>query len=114
MINKQLTYSDRVIKSTFILSVITFVLMSFSEVSYAADSRNGEMLYSMNCASCHGVKGAGIMFGVPNFGQGEGLLQTDRAILDSIKNGKNSMPGYQGILSDTEILDVIAYLHTLY
>jgi len=103
-----------VVKNALILSVIASAALLFSSVSYAADSNNGQRLYSVNCTSCHGVNGAGIMFGAPNFGQGEGLLQTDRAILDSIRNGKNSMPAYQGILSDTEILDVIAYLHTLY
>ncbi|MDX8385683.1 MAG: cytochrome c [Gallionella sp.] len=111
---KNYFYSDGVIKNALILSIIASVLLFFSGVSYAANSDNGEKLYTVNCASCHGVKGAGIMFGMPNFGQGEGLLQTDRGILISIRYGKNSMPAYQGILSDTEILDVIAYLHTLY
>ena len=114
MTDRNIVYSDGVTMNTLILSAIASALLFFSGVSYAADSVNGEKLYATNCTSCHGEKGASIMFGTPNFGQGEGLMQTDRAILDSIRNGKNAMPAYQGLLSDTEILDVIAYLHTLY
>jgi len=114
MIDNKFIYPDRIIKKTLMVSVMTSALLFFSGVSYAADSGNGERLYAVNCALCHGVRGVGVMFGEPIFARGEGLLQADRAILSAIQNGKNEMPAYQGILSDTEILDVMAYLHTLY
>ena len=40
-------------------------------------------------------------------------MQPDLLLLTSIKNGKNAMPAYQGILSDSDIMDVIVYLRTL-
>ena len=40
-------------------------------------------------------------------------MQPDMALLATLKAGKNAMPGYFGILSDNEILDVIAYSRTL-
>jgi len=53
------------------------------------------------------------MPGVPDFSQGDTLLQSDLELLNSIQDGKNMMPAYRGILSNMEILDVIAYLRTL-
>jgi len=40
-------------------------------------------------------------------------MQSDLALLASFKSGKNAMPSYIGILSDAEILDVIAFSRTL-
>jgi cytochrome c6 len=34
-------------------------------------------------------------------------------LLISIKSGKTAMPAYRGVLSDQDILNVIAYLRTL-
>jgi cytochrome c6 len=49
----------------------------------------------------------------PNFARSESLLQPDPLLLTSIKNGKNAMPAFRGILSDPDIMDVIVYLRTL-
>ena len=40
-------------------------------------------------------------------------MQSDMTLLASLKSGKNAMPAYLGILSDREMLDVIAYSRTL-
>ena len=40
-------------------------------------------------------------------------MQADVGLLASIRSGKNAMPAYIGVLTDREILDVIAYLRTL-
>lgn len=53
------------------------------------------------------------MIGAPNFAQSEGLMSPDRTLLISIQTGKAAMPAYRGVLSDQDILDVIAYLRTL-
>jgi len=84
-----------------------------STPSYAADTVKGGNLYKIYCESCHGVSGLSVIPDAPSFDQGEGLFQSDSALLNSIKDGKNGMPAYQGILSDREILNVVAYLRTL-
>lgn len=84
-----------------------------SGTSRAADTIKGGALYAVHCASCHGASGISVMPNAPNFARGESLLQPDLSLLVSIKNGKNAMPAYQGILSDHDILDVIVYLRTL-
>ncbi len=81
--------------------------------AYAADIVKGGQIYAMQCVSCHGRTGVNVMPGAPNFARSDGLMQPDLALLASIKNGKNAMPAYVGILNDREILDVIAYLRTL-
>ena len=81
--------------------------------AFAADIANGGKLYAKHCATCHGAKGVNVMPGAPNFSRSESLLRPDTFILAAIKQGKNAMPSYQGMLKDMEILDVIAFLRTL-
>lgn len=80
---------------------------------HAADINNGRQIYKQHCAGCHGASGMSVMPGAPNIARGAGLMQADTAILVSIRNGKNAMPAYTGILKDQAILDVIAYMRTL-
>ena len=54
------------------------------------------------------------MAAVPNFTMGQGLMKSDREIMSFIKKGKTVMPGFEGILTDEEILDVIAHIRTLF
>jgi len=91
----------------------SFLLMFGSGLSHAADTNKGAELYAMHCATCHGVSGISVMPGAPNFAQSEGLMSPDGALLISIKSGKVAMPAYRGVLSDQDILNVIAYLRTL-
>ena len=89
------------------------VMLMLPVKSFAASTLKGKGVYDANCASCHGESGSSVMLDAPNFDQGESLYQSDLNLLDAIRNGKNAMPAYRGILSDSEILDVIAYLRTL-
>jgi mono/diheme cytochrome c family protein len=53
------------------------------------------------------------MPGVPDFSRGERMMQSDLSLLAVIRKGKGAMPAYQGMLSDDDILNVIAHLRTL-
>ena len=79
----------------------------------AADPMVGKKIYVQHCQNCHGARGEPQWPGVPDFSHGEGLLQADSVLLASIKSGKAMMPSYRGVLNDSEVLDVIAYLRTL-
>lgn len=85
-----------------------------SGTSNAADTNKGQQLFAANCAICHGQSGRSVMPGAPNFDRGEGLMRPDFTLLASIRAGKNAMPAYQGLLTDRDILDVIAFLRTLH
>lgn len=80
---------------------------------HAGDIDKGGKLYARHCATCHGTDGVNVMPDAPNFAHSERLLRPDVFILAAIKEGKNAMPAFQGMLKDEEIMDVIAYLRTL-
>ena len=41
------------------------------------------------------------------------LKESDADLIAVIKNGKNKMPAFAGKLTDAQITDVVAYIHTL-
>ena len=79
----------------------------------AADYFSGKQVYSRHCVGCHGVDGAGEAAGAPDFRYGTRLLQPDRDLFQTIAQGRGGMPAFRGILSEEEMLDVIAYMRTL-
>jgi len=79
----------------------------------AADQRQGQQIYELHCEACHGVGGNAIEPGMPRFADGDSLFLMDQDLLRRIREGKDTMPAYRGLLSDEEIRDVIAYLRTL-
>lgn len=80
----------------------------------AADVFEGRKVYSQYCEGCHGPDGRGVLADVPDFTFGEGVMRSDFALLASIRDGKGVMPAYRGLLKEQEILNVIAYIRTLY
>ena len=41
------------------------------------------------------------------------MKESDTDLIAVIKNGKNKMPAFAGKLTDAQITDVVAYIHTL-
>jgi cytochrome c6 len=93
---------------------IVALAASYSSQIHAADSFKGQQLYAANCAICHGSGGRSTLPGAPNFNRGEGVLKPDFTLLATIRTGRNAMPAFMGILSDRDIMDVIAYVRTLH
>lgn len=100
------------IRKLFFGLLIVAPLLSFEVV--AANTANGQQLYARNCALCHGARGLSTMASAPNFKRGEGLFQSDFDILRHIEQGKNACPAFIGIMREQQMLDVIAYMRTLY
>ena len=86
----------------------------YPAAGYAGDVFNGKQVYKSHCANCHGSSGSGEIGNAPDFARGEGLMQSDVSLMEEISRGKGTMPGYQGVLSDQEILDVISYIRILF
>lgn len=80
---------------------------------HAANPVQGGQLYTQHCAVCHGANGISVMPGAPNFARKERVFQPDAVLLNSVKFGKNAMPGFTGMLRDQQILDIIAYIRTI-
>jgi cytochrome c6 len=75
-------------------------------------------VYKSSCAPCHGVAGdantaAGKNFNVPSFSSDAVLKQSDDDLLAVTKNGKGKMPAWHDKLSDGQLKDLVAYIHTL-
>lgn len=79
----------------------------------AGDVFKGKEIYRSHCEVCHGPTGRSALPSAPSFAGGQGLMQPDRSLYETIRSGKNAMPGYEGVLSDREIFDVISYIRTL-
>lgn len=88
-------------------------LLAAAQTAAAGDIRNGARIYQNHCAMCHGAGGRAVMPDAPSFARGERLLQPDGVLLTSIRGGKRAMPAFAGLLSDRQILDVVAYLRTM-
>lgn len=101
------------VRALTVAALLPFALMLVPRQAGAADMINGQRIYGMHCAGCHGPRGISLLPYAPSFARGERLMQPDIALLTSIRNGRNAMPGFMGLLRDQEILDVISYLRTM-
>ena len=95
------------------LLVLAVVMAGIAGQAQAADPLKGAKTYNQRCADCHGSNGEPTMPGVPNFRRNERLMQNDLQLIRSISVGRGMMPAFQGVLTEQDILDVIAYLRTL-
>lgn len=81
--------------------------------SHAVNMAQGQQLFNLHCAACHGMRGEGVLPEAPKFRLGERLEQPDMMLMQSVKSGKNKMPPFFGVLKDSDILDILSYVRTL-
>ncbi len=94
--------------------ILVIVASLYCGTAFAADPNAGKKIYNNSCATCHGDNGRGVIPNTPDFSRGEGLLKPNGELLREIQQGRRAMPGFDTILTDQEILDVIAYLRSLF
>jgi mono/diheme cytochrome c family protein len=93
---------------------------SDAELGLNAQQAAGRKIYDAECDRCHepystkGKKGPGLkgMF-QRQYLSLSGLPANDERVTDIIRLGRNEMPAYSQKLSQQEIQDLLAYLHTL-
>ena len=90
-------------------------LLAAGTASFAQD---GAATYKSKCQMCHGATGmadtpAGKSTKARPFNDPEVTKMSDADLIAVTTNGKNKMPAYKGKLTDAQIKDVIAYIHTL-
>ena len=91
-------------------------LLALSTMGFAQNS--GEATYKSKCQMCHAADGsgntpAGKSTKARPFSSTEVMKLTDEDLLKVTKNGQGKMPAYAGKLTDDQIKDVIAHIHTL-
>ncbi len=102
-------------KSLFRISVV-LACAAATLSAYAAPP--AAAVYKANCAPCHGATGdaatpAGKNFKVPSFNSEQVLKHSDAELLTVAKNGKGKMPAWNTKLSDAQLKDLVAFIHTL-
>ena len=90
-----------------------------AELGLNAQQSHGHRIYKIYCASCHsaysskGSKGPSMKGLYKKQYLPSGLLANDQFVQQSIVRGRRMMPPLGNSLSQEEVDDVIAYLHTL-
>jgi mono/diheme cytochrome c family protein len=93
---------------------------SDAELGLNPQQAEGRKLYDNYCARCHepyssrGKKGPGLK-GVfkQQYLSLSGLPANDDRVTDIIKYGRAKMEGFNQVMTDQQIKDLLAYLHTL-
>ncbi len=71
--------------------------------------QRGEKTYAANCVACHQATGKGVPGAFPAL-DGSPIVNGPKAAqINIVLNGKNAMPPWKGVLSDTDIAAVITY-----
>jgi len=92
---------------------------SDAELGLNAQQAHGRRIYKVHCAVCHaaystrGGKGPGLQGLYKRQYLPSGLIANDRFVEQSIVHGRNMMPALGNSLSQRDLEDLIAYLHTL-
>ena len=76
-----------------------------------ANVSNGASLFTLNCAACHTITGAGDA--LANGAYAPSLhYATTRQIVEAVRSGPGNMPHFgPGNISDTDVRDITAYVH---
>ena len=93
---------------------------SDAELGLNPQQASGHHLYDQYCARCHsaystrGRKGPALkgIFTKPFLSQ-SGMPANDDRVGDIIRIGRNKMDGFGNVLTDEQVKDLLAYLHTL-
>jgi cytochrome c6 len=95
------------------LAVLAAGIIVVGQNARAAHIFNGKDVYEMDCQTCHGVDGRSMEPGIPDFTRGESLMVPDAQLFEQLWDGMRHMPSYRGMMDDSDLRDVIAYLRTL-
>jgi len=87
--------------------------MASATPALASDVFAGRHVYEAHCITCHGANGRPAVPGAPDFSYGVRLELPDVMLLQALRRGKNLMPAYDRIISESDMLNVLAYIRTL-
>ncbi|MGC1362668.1 MAG: cytochrome c [Silvibacterium sp.] len=101
-----------------LISYGTASLLVFAASTMSLAQSTGADTYKTKCQMCHGVDGlgntpAGKIKKAHPFNSPDVLKESDADLIAIIQKGKNQMPAFAGKLTDAQITDVVAYIHTL-
>lgn len=76
-------------------------------LALTGDAAAGQAVYQARCALCHGDNGEG--------GTGPAIAGEDELeeLVEVVLFGEGDMSGFDGVISDQEVADVVAFVQTL-
>ncbi len=101
-------------KKILTLVLVTFLLLisTFTFPANAADTVNGEQIFSVHCVGCH-INGSNIIRRGKNLKK-QALkkygMDSIEAVTSIVTNGKNNMSAYKELLTEQQIREVSAYV----
>jgi mono/diheme cytochrome c family protein len=90
-----------------------------AQLGLNAQESAGRVVFESDCAACHyaysssGLKGPGLKKLFRKKYLPSGLPANDRFVEQTIVNGRGMMPGQGEALTEQQLADLMAYLHTL-
>lgn len=79
-----------------------------------AEVDQGKQIYEANCAVCHGPDGKGVVPGAPDLSNFAATATVSQAAWAAVvANGKGTMPGFAGKLTEAEQRAVLEYVRSL-
>ena len=92
--------------------------MPRSAAAQAGKAEEGQKLYEVNCAKCHGPDGSGNTpigkaVGAKDLRGPEAQKLTEAQIFTQIDQGKGNMPPFGDALGKAKVADLVAYVHVL-
>ncbi len=102
-------------KKSLTRKICIFVLLSCAPLAATAGNPMvGAGLYSTHCAKCHGGNGRATMAGTPDLIVHQLISKSNQQLINTIRAGRGVMPAYQGLLTEAQIDDILAYLKTFF
>ena len=102
-------------KKSLTRTICIFVFLFCTPLAaYAGNPMVGAGLYSAHCVKCHGGNGRATMAGTPDLIVHQLISKSNHQLISTIKNGKGIMPAYQGLLTEQQLDDILAYLKTFF
>ena len=84
---------------------------SDSELGLTAQQSAGRRVYDSNCDRCHEPYSTGVFQN--KYLPISGLPANDERVADIVRLGRKEMPGYSQTMTQQELEDLLAYMHTL-
>lgn len=97
------------------MAILQGVVYAQAGTAAAGTAQAGQTVYVQRCMQCHSINKDQVLLGPSLWSEMSHSphKKTAAEIREIIKNGKGKMPPWNGILSDSDINNVIAYLHSL-
>ena len=95
--------------------IVGLLILTGSVTSLA---QSASEIYVAKCQMCHAADGsgdtpAGKAMKARPFNSPDVLKESDADLIAIIKNGKGKMPAFASKLTDAQITDLVAHIHTL-